>query len=148
MEQARMAEYCRVTFEFQLRKALKTVSHRVIAATPPPSPTIPFDIPGWRIVSTASSSSLTTLDTPPLPSLLRKGRSPPPFRNGATNENCFDLNDFRASYPAPRDFFSTQLPGQERSRDDRHKCVMYIFTYGERERERGQEHWNTAHCLA
>lgn len=143
MEQARMAEYCRVTFEFQLRKALKTVSHRVIAATPPPSPTIPFDIPGWRIVSTASSSSLTTLDTPPLPSLLRKGRSPPPFRNGATNENCFDLNDFRASYPAPRDFFSYTASWTgtfERRQAQMRDVHIYIWRERERKRTRTLEH--------
>lgn len=146
MEQARLAaEYCRVTFEFQLRKALKTVSHRVIAATPPLSPTIPFDILGQPLENRFDRFFVVvnhSRHTSPSPPFIEKAV----FRNGANiNENCFDLNDFRASYPFQRDFFSTQLPGQERSRDDRHKCVMYIFTYGEREREKEDKNTGTQH---
>lgn len=142
MEQARMAEYCRVTFEFQLRKALKTVSHRVIAATPPPSPTIPFDIPGWRIVSTASSSSLTTLDTPPHPSLLRKGRFSSLQKRGHQRKL---LRSERLSSFLPRStrlfLYTASWTGTfERRQAQMRDVHIYIWRERERKRTRTLEH--------
>lgn len=142
MEQARMAEYCRVTFEFQLRKALKTVSHRVIAATSP-QPNNPLRHPRLenrfdRFFVVVNHSRHTS---PPLPSSKR------PFSSSLQKRGHQRklLRSERLSSFLPRStrlfLYTASWTGTfERRQAQMRDVHIYIWRERERKRTRTLEH--------